>query len=85
MSKAIFLFVSARLCPTLCCPMVVALQAPLSIEFSRQEYWNGLPFPTPGHLPNPEMEPASLVPPALTGRFSTLSHLGSPLEMVDLT
>ena len=58
-------------------PWTVAHQTPLSMEFFRQEYWSCLPFPTPGHLPNPEMEPASLVPPTLTGRFCTLSHLGS--------
>ncbi|ELR57767.1 hypothetical protein M91_04040, partial [Bos mutus] len=48
-------------------------QAPLSMEYSRQEYWNGLPFPTPGDLPNPEIEPASLKSPTLAGRFFTNS------------
>ena len=38
-------------------PLTVACQAPLSIGFSRQDYWSGLPFPTPGDLPNPEIEP----------------------------
>ena len=38
-------------CPTLCSPMDLAHQAPLSMEFPRQEYWSGLPFPSPGHLP----------------------------------
>ena len=37
-------------------PWTVAYQAPLSIEFSRQEYWSGLPFPSPGDLPNPGIE-----------------------------
>ena len=37
----------------------VALQAPLSMEFSRQEYWSGLPFPSPGYLPNPGIKPPS--------------------------
>ena len=37
----------------------VARQAPLSIEFSRQEYWSGLPFPSPGDLPNPGIEPGA--------------------------
>ena len=41
--------------------------------FSRQEYWNGLPFPSPGHVPNPGIEPVSLVSPALAGRFFTTS------------
>ena len=40
-------------------PWTVALQDPLSMEFSRQEYWNGLPFPSPGDLPDPEIEPRS--------------------------
>ena len=43
----------------------IALQAPLSMEFSRQEYWSGLPFPPPGDLP----EPVSFMFPALTGRL----------------
>ena len=41
-------------------PWIVAHQAPLSMEFSRQEYWSGLPFPSPGDLPNPGIEPGSL-------------------------
>ena len=40
-------------------PWTVAFQAPLSMGFSRQEYWSGLPFPSPGYLPNPEIEPGS--------------------------
>ena len=43
----------------LCDPWTVAQQAPLSLEFSRQEYWRGLPFPSPGGLPNPGIEPGS--------------------------
>ena len=43
----------------------VAFQAPLSMRFSRQEYWSGLPFPSPGDLPNPGIEPASSMSPAL--------------------
>ena len=42
----------------------VAHQAPLSMGFPRQEYWSGLPFPPPGFLPDPGMEPVSLVSPA---------------------
>ena len=38
-------------------PLAVAYQAPLSMEFSRQEYWSGLPFPSPGDLPDPGIEP----------------------------
>ena len=40
-------------------PWTIARQAPLSMGFSRQEYWSGLPFPTPGDLPNPGTEPES--------------------------
>ena len=43
----------------------VARQAPLSMGFSRQQYWSGLSFPTPGDLPNPGIEPASPAAPAL--------------------
>ena len=44
-------------CPTLCHPWTVAHQAPPSMGFSRQEYWSGLPFPSPGDLPDPGIEP----------------------------
>ena len=44
-------------------------QAPLPVEFSRQQCWSGLPFPTPGDHPNPGNEPASLASPALAGGF----------------
>ena len=40
-------------------PLTVACQAPLSMGFSRQEYWSGLPFPSPGDLPDPGLEPGS--------------------------
>ena len=46
-------------CPTLCNPMDCSYQAPLSMGFSRQEYWSGLPFLSPGDLPNPGFEPGS--------------------------
>ena len=49
-----------QLCPTLCDPWTGAHQAPPSMEFSRQEYWSGLPFPSPGDLPDPGIEPGSL-------------------------
>ena len=61
-------------------PWTVAYQAPQSIEFSMQEYWSGLPFPSPGDLPNPGIEPRS--PPGLPHCRQTLYHLshqGSPL------
>ena len=54
----------------------VARQAPLSMVFPRQEYWSGLAFPLPGDLPNPGIEPASLVSPALQVDSLPLSHLG---------
>ena len=46
-------------CPTLVTPWTVAHQAPLSMGFSKQEYWSGLPFPSPGDLPDPGIEPRS--------------------------
>ena len=45
--------------PLFATPWAVAHQAPLSMEFSRQEYWNGLPFPFPGDLPDPVIQPGS--------------------------
>ena len=56
-------------------PWTVALQAPLSMGFSRPEYWSGLPCPPPGDLPDPGIKPGS---PVLAGRFFTMSHQGSP-------
>ena len=57
-------------------PWTVAHLAPLSMSFSRQEYWSGLSFPTPGDLPNPGIEPASLVSLALAGGFFTTAPPG---------
>ena len=54
-------------------PWTVACQALLSMEFSRQEYWSGLPFPTPGDVPNPGIKPTSFTSPALSGRFFFLT------------
>ena len=59
-------------------PWTVACQAPLLMEFSRQEYWSGEPFPTPVDLPDPGMEPASPVSPALAGRFFPTAPPGKP-------
>ena len=56
-------------------PWTGTRQAPLSMGFSRQEYWSGWPFPPPGHLLHPGIEPAS---PALQAESLPLSHLGSP-------
>ena len=57
-------------------PVTVAHQAPLSMEISRQEYWSGLPFPSPGDLPGPGIEPAS---PVLAGRFFTTEPPWKPV------
>ena len=57
---------------------IVARQAPLFMEFSRQEYWSKLLFPTPGDLPDSEIEPTSLVSPALAGGFFTTELPGKP-------
>ena len=54
-------------------PWTTARQAPLSMRFSRQQYWSGLPCPSPGDLPNPGIEPTSLKSPTLAGRFLTMS------------
>ena len=58
-------------------PWAVAHQAPLCIEFSRQEYWSGLPFPSPGDLPDLGIESAS---PALAGIFLTAEPPGKPVS-----
>ena len=55
----------------------VACQAPLSMEFSRQEYWSGLPFPSPGGLPDPGSA-------ALQEDPLPLSHLGSPNSVLEM-
>ena len=52
--------VKVKSCLTLCDPWTIAHQAPPSVEFSRQEYWSGLPFPSPGDLPDPGIEPRPL-------------------------
>ena len=54
-------------------PWTVTCQAPLSMGFSRQEYWSGLPCLPPGDLPKPEIDLSSLMSPALAGRFFTTS------------
>ena len=51
----------------------VASQSSLSMGFSRHEYWSGLPFPPPGDLPDPGIEPVGLMSPELAGRFFTTS------------
>ena len=63
---------------TLCNPMTLAHQAPLSMGLSRQEYWSGLPGPPPGDLPDLGTEPVSLTSLALAGGFFASRALGSP-------
>ena len=60
-------------CPLYAAPWAVAHRAPLSMGFSRQEYWGGLPCPPPGDLPDAGFEPTSLTSPVFTGRFFTTS------------
>ena len=58
-------------CLTLCVSWTVAFQTLLSMEFPRQQYWSEVPFPTLGDLPDPGIEPVSLISPALAGGFFT--------------
>ena len=59
-------------CPAFCSLWTVVRQAPLSMRFSRQESWSGLPFPPPGNLSDPGIEAAPLISPALTGGLFTI-------------
>ena len=75
----------AHSCPThLVTPWTVACHASLSMEFSRQEYWTGLPCPTPGDVPDPGIKPVSLASPALAVDSLPLHHLGSPFQTFGL-
>ena len=67
---------TAKSCLTLVTPWTIACQAPLSMEFPRQEYWSRLPFPFPADLPNLWTEPT---PPTLQADSLPLSHQGSPM------
>ena len=58
----------------------IAYHTPPSMGFSWQEYWSGLPFPSPGDLPGPGMKPTSPVSPALAGEFFTTEPPGKPME-----
>ena len=66
----------AQSCLTLCDPWTVAHQAPPSMGLSRQEYWSGVPFPSPGDLPDPGIKPGS---PTLQADILTSAPLGKPL------
>ena len=70
--------VTQFVCDPFVTPWTAACQAPLSVGFSRQEYWSGLPFPSPGNLPDPGIEPSSPVSPSLAGRFFTTESPGKP-------
>ena len=63
-------------CPTLCDPLDYSPQTSLSMGFFRQEYWSRLPFPSPGNLPDPGIEPES---PALQADSLPFSHQGNPV------
>ena len=63
-------------------PLSVVCQASLFMEFSRQDYWNQMPFPTLGDLPDLVIKPASLVPPTLAGRLFTSAPPGLPRSLV---
>ena len=63
-------------------PWTVAHQPPLFMEFSRQEYWSGLPFPPPGDLPNPGIKPISPASPAVAGGFFTTEPPGKPVMTI---
>ena len=65
-------------------PWTIAHEAPLSMGFSSQEYWNRLPFPTSGDLSHPGTEPKSPMAPALAGRFFTTEPSGKPACSVSL-
>ena len=68
-------------CQLFATPWTVAHQTPLSMGFPRQEYWSGLPFPSPGEIPDPGIKP---MPPALQAYSLPLSHPGFPFITVFL-
>ena len=69
---------SLQSCLTLCDPRTVALQAPLCMGFSKQEYWSGLPGSPPGNLPDPGIKPTSPAPPAWQEESLTTELPGMP-------
>ena len=76
-STMCFYCLVAKLCPTLVTPWTVAHQPPLVMGCPRQEYWSGLPFPSPRDIPNPVIEPAS---PSLAGGFFTTKSPRKPFN-----
>ena len=75
---AAVLHLVAQLCPTLCDPVDCSLPGSSVHGISRQEYWSGLPFPSPGDVPDPGFESKSPMSPALQVDSLPLSHQGSP-------
>ena len=75
MTRCCYCFLVTKLCLTLVTLQTVARQIPLSMGFSRQEYWSGSPFPSPGDLPNSGSKPTSL---ALAGGFFATEPSGMP-------
>ena len=75
----------AKSCPTLATPWTVARQALLSVGFSRQEYWSGLPFPFPGNLPDPGIKPMPPESSALAGGFFTTVPHRKPLVFLQFS
>ena len=75
------LFSCSVLSDSFATPWTVTHQAPLSMGFPDQEYWSGLPFPSPGDLPDPGMEPTS---PALTGGFFTTEPPWKPGKFIEI-
>ena len=71
--------VHAQSCPILCDSTDCSPPGPLSMEFSRQKYWSGLPFPLPGALSNPGIQSITSVFPALAGIFFTTEPPGKPI------
>ena len=82
MTQFVLVIIVAQSCPTLYNSMEPTRLAPLFMEFSRQEYWSGLLFPSPGDLPHPGIEPTSPVSPALQADSLWLSHRGMPYDGV---
>ena len=78
---ACLLFSCSVVSDSFAAPWTVACQAPLSMGFSRQGYWNGLPFPSPGDLSDPGIKPVS---PAWKVDSLPLSHQGSTIVWVEL-
>ena len=70
----------AKLCLTLAMPWTIVFQAPLSVGFFRQEYWSGLPFPSPGDLPDPRIK---FMSPELAGGFSTTELPAKPVRVYE--